>query len=73
MTGLLIVNLTVADQFPWVVFPLVGWDIGLTLQYLLGLRWVSRSIVERQVMVEELAAATKRRTGGAQAGHPPPG
>jgi 2TM domain len=32
MTGLIILNLTVATEFPWVIFPLVGWGIGLTLQ-----------------------------------------
>ena len=30
MTGLIVLNLTVATEFPWAVFPLIGWGIGLT-------------------------------------------
>src|SRR5512132_3531924 len=46
MTGLIILNLTVATEFPWAVFPLVGWGIGLTAHYLFGLRWVNQAITE---------------------------
>ncbi len=66
MTGLIILNLTVANETLWAVFPMVGWGIGLTLQYLLGLRWVTRSIIDRQTRIEQLAATTKRRTGSQQ-------
>ena len=68
MTALIILNLTVANQFPWSVFPLVGWGIGLTLQYLLGLRWVGQSIIDRQTRIEQLStAATQSRTGSVHA------
>jgi hypothetical protein len=60
MTGLIILNLTVATEFPWAVFPLVGWGIGLTLHYLFGLRWVNKAITDRQTRIEQRAAATKR-------------
>ena len=48
MTGLIILNLTVATGFPWAVFPLVRWGIGLTAHYLFGLRWADKSITDRQ-------------------------
>jgi hypothetical protein len=60
MTGLIILNLTVATEFPWVVFPLVGWGIGLTLHYLFGLRWVNQAITDRQTRIEQRATATNR-------------
>jgi hypothetical protein len=60
MTGLIILNLTVATEFPWVIFPLVGWGIGLTLHYLYGLRWADKTIADRQARIEQRAAATRR-------------
>jgi hypothetical protein len=60
MTGLIILNLTVATEFPWAVFPLIGWGIGLTMQYLFGLRWVDKTITGRQARIGQRAAATKR-------------
>ena len=60
MTGLAILNLTVATEFPWAVFPLVGWGIGLTMHYLFGLRWADKTITDRQARIEQRAAAAKR-------------
>jgi 2TM domain len=60
MTGLIILNLTVATEFPWAVFPLVCWGFGLTMHYLFGVRWVGKVITDRQAKVEQRAAATKR-------------
>jgi hypothetical protein len=60
MTGLIILNLTVATEFPWAVFPLVCWGIGLTAHYLFGLRWVNKAITDRQARIEQRATATNR-------------
>jgi 2TM domain len=59
MTGLIVLNLTVATEFPWAVFPLVCWGFGLTLHYLFGVRWVGKVITDRQTKVEQ-RAATRR-------------
>jgi 2TM domain len=59
MTGLIVLNLTVATEFLWFVFPLVGWGIGLTAHYLFGLRWVGRAIIDRQAKVAQRAAAKR--------------
>ena len=56
MTGLIILNLTVATEFPWAVFPLIGWGIGLTMHYLFGLRWADKTITDRQARIEQRAA-----------------
>ena len=60
MTGLIILNLTVATEFPWALFPLIGWGIGLTMHYLFGLRWADKTITDRQARIEQRAAAAKR-------------
>jgi 2TM domain len=60
MAGLIILNLTVATEFPWAVFPLVCWGFGLTMHYLFGVRWVGKVITDRQAKVEQRAAAGKR-------------
>jgi hypothetical protein len=63
MTGLIVLNTllwTYADEnFPWVVFPLVGWGIGLTIHYLFGYRKAAEEARARQVRVEEFAERTK--------------
>jgi hypothetical protein len=59
-TGLIILNLTVATEFPWAVFPLVGWGIGLTAHYLFGLRWINKTITDRQTRIEQRATTTNR-------------
>jgi hypothetical protein len=41
--------------FPWVVFPLVGWGIGLTGHYFCGVRGAEREIRARQAKIEEYA------------------
>jgi hypothetical protein len=60
MTGLIILNLTVASEFPWSVFPLIGWGIGLTMHYLYGLRWADKTIADRQARIQQRATAIKR-------------
>jgi hypothetical protein len=63
MTGLIVLNavliaFTDAD-FPWAVFPLVGWGIGLTLHYIYGYRHAGEEAHARQRHVEEYAERTK--------------
>jgi hypothetical protein len=63
ITGLIVLNslliaYTDAD-FPWVVFPLVGWAIGLTFHYVYGVRRAGNAIRARQHDVEAYAERTK--------------
>ena len=65
MTGLIVLNsllvvYTDAD-FPWVVFPFVGWGIGLTFHYLYGFRLAADAARTRQLKVEKFAAHTKEK------------
>lgn len=59
MTGLIVLNsLLIAftdGDFPWVVFPFVGWGIGLTFHYIYGFRRAGGSIRDRQAKIEDYA------------------
>lgn len=63
MTGLIVLNgLLIAytdANFPWVVFPLIGWGIGVTLHYAFGYRRAADEARARQFRVEEFAERTK--------------
>ena len=63
ITGLVILNaLLIAStdaDFPWVVFPFVGWTIGLTLHYLAAFRRAGSDIRERQRRIERYAKQTR--------------
>ena len=55
-TGLIALNallwvFTTAD-FPWAIFPLIGWGIGLTFHYFDVIRHEGRSIRARQEEIE---------------------
>ena len=60
LTGLIILNVTVAAGFPWAGLPMTGWGVGLTLHYLYGVRWADKTITDRQAQIEQRAAADKR-------------
>jgi hypothetical protein len=59
MTGLITLNallIALTDvNFPWVVFPLVGWAIGLTFHYIYGFRRAEGPIRARQAKIEDSA------------------
>jgi hypothetical protein len=63
MSGLIALNsLLIAftdANFPWVVFPLVGWGIGLTFHYIYGFRDAAHEAQNRQDKVERYAQRTK--------------
>jgi hypothetical protein len=58
-TGLITLNALLwvfADvNFPWAIFPLIGWGIGLALHYYFGFRHADRPIRARQGKVEAFA------------------
>jgi hypothetical protein len=59
MTGLIALNaLLIAftdANFPWVIFPFVGWGIGLTFHYIYGFRRAGGEIRTRQAKIEDYA------------------
>lgn len=59
MTGLIVLNVLLIafteSNFPWVLFPLVGWGIGLTFHYVDAFRREGRGIRARQHEIERYA------------------
>lgn len=59
MTGLIVLNVLLIAftdaNFPWVVFPLVGWGIGLSFHYVDAFRCRGASIRARQESIERYA------------------
>lgn len=59
MTGLIVLNaLLIAftgANFPWAVFPLVGWGLGLTGHYFCGVRGAAQEIRARQAEIRRSA------------------
>jgi hypothetical protein len=60
LTGLIILNFTAGDVFPWAALPLAWWGVGLTLYYLYGVRRVDKTMTDRQVRIDRRAAAGRR-------------
>jgi Na+-driven multidrug efflux pump len=65
ITGLIVLNsllIAYTDvNFPWVVFPFVGWGIGLTLHYVYGFRKAPDEAHARQLRVAKYAEREKER------------
>jgi hypothetical protein len=63
MTGLIVLNSLLwvysDGDFPWAVFPLVGWGIGLTFHYIYGYRGAADEARGRQRKVETYAERTR--------------
>lgn len=59
MAGLITLNtllIVFTDaNFPWVVFPFVGWGIGLMFHYIYGFRRAGTEIRARQAKIEKYA------------------
>jgi hypothetical protein len=65
ITGLIVLNALVwayteDGSFPWVIFPIIGWGIGLTFHYIYGYRHPEPQIHARQRQVEKYAERTKQ-------------
>jgi uncharacterized membrane protein len=58
---LITVNLVFVPEFLWFIFPLVGWGIGLTFNYLFGVRWAAREAAkhEERVLIRSLHDARR--------------
>ncbi len=52
---LIAINFLVAPEFPWCIFPLVGWGIGVTMHYTFGVRFIDKELSKEQAKIERLA------------------
>ena len=44
---LALVNYLTVPQFPWVLFPLLGWGFGLTMHYVFAVRLPEKKLLNR--------------------------
>lgn len=49
------INLLFVPQFIWFIFPLIGWGIGLAVQYTFAVRLFDRLMTAEEAKVEFLA------------------
>jgi hypothetical protein len=57
--GLVLLNVFVASEFPWAVFPVIGMSIGLLAHWYFGVRYGDRELVRHQQAVDDHANATR--------------
>jgi hypothetical protein len=50
--GLVVLNLTVADEFPWSIFPVVGMSIGLFMHWHFGVAGAAELTRRHQTEIE---------------------
>ena len=55
MVGLVVLNVTVADEFPWSVFPVAGMSIGLFAHWWFGYRNLDATMRRHQADIEHRA------------------
>lgn len=55
--GLVVLNITVASEFPWAIFPVVGMGIGLFAHWYFGMQRAEEMIRAHQSDIEHRAAA----------------
>lgn len=54
-------NITVADEFPWAIFPVAGMGIGLLAHWWFGYRQVDETVRRHQFEIERRALETTVR------------
>ncbi len=52
---LIAINLLLVPQFPWFIFPLAGWGIGLTFHYTFGVHLIDKTLDAEEAYVERVA------------------
>ena len=61
VNGMLIaVNLLYSPEVIWFFYPLIGWGIGISMHYLFVVRFLEKTLKEREAKAEYLAREMKR-------------
>ena len=56
---LVVINVTVASEFPWSIFPAVGMSVGLFFHYMFGVRGVEQTIQDRRDRIKDRALSDR--------------
>ncbi|MCD6504789.1 2TM domain-containing protein [Candidatus Bathyarchaeota archaeon] len=54
-TMLIAVNLLYSPEVIWFFYPLIGWGIGISMHYLFAVRFLEKTLKEREAKAEYLA------------------
>jgi len=49
------INVLLVPVFPWCIFPLIGWGIGVTMHYTFGVRYIGRELAREEAKIEQIA------------------
>jgi len=58
---LIVVNIVYVPKVIWFFYPLIGWGIGLAMHYLFGVRWIEKTIIEKEAKAEYRAKRAVRQ------------
>jgi hypothetical protein len=56
LATLILINVTVADEFPWAIFPVVGMSVGVWIHWYFGVAHSDELMRQHQRQVERRAA-----------------
>ncbi|HDN62511.1 MAG TPA: 2TM domain-containing protein [Candidatus Bathyarchaeota archaeon] len=59
-TMLIAVNLLYSPEVIWFFYPLIGWGIGISMHYLFAVRFLEKTLKEREAKAEYLARELKK-------------
>ncbi|RLG98237.1 hypothetical protein DRO47_00280 [Candidatus Bathyarchaeota archaeon] len=59
-TMLIAVNLLYSPEVIWFFYPLIGWGIGISMHYLFAVRFLEKTLKEREAKAEYLAREMKK-------------
>lgn len=57
---LIVINFIYSPEAIWFFYPLICWGIGISMHYLSGVRWIERTLKEREAKAEYRAREMKR-------------
>jgi len=57
---LITINLIYSPEVIWFFYTLIGWGIGISLHYLFGVRWLEKTLKEREAKAEYRAREMKK-------------
>ena len=49
---LIVIDLIYVPEVIWFFYPLIGWGIGVAMNYLFGVRWLEKALIEREAKAE---------------------
>ena len=57
---LIAINFLYSPEDVWFFYPLIGWGIGLSMHYLFGVKWIEKTLKEREAKAEYKAREAKK-------------